>query len=399
MAKGYGVDVVVSHLSKGLVDAGHAVAIGCIDSDGFYCDQKIYKIAGTQASVLALLNGLRPDVVIIHTVPFFEQLPVLKDRVRKLSWANSLKWVVWEHGDPFPELFPDQQKERELEKKIKQEKVYPEADALVVISEFIGRDIGFSGDTPSKTLIYNGADHAPDFGQKSLGVEISQAGPIRVGILSRIGKGEQFYKGTSRFHNVLEILKDRGVPVVGSFMGRGEEEYARELRESGYEVHLNASEEQKWQFLRKIDIFVSSSRWEGFNLPLVEAQAVGTLSMAFDCGAHSEVCEYVFQSEKEMADTIERFYGDRQSLYEASKRAYQFSRTKFRWSTFSTKAIELLAEFDDKNTTGLATQVFELSLRVKAILFFGRVEFFIKKYGVFGVFKKLFSRALKRFNL
>lgn len=41
----------------------------------------------------------------------------------------------------------------------------------------------------------------------------------------------------------------------------------------------------------KCDVYVTASTWEGFNLPLVEAQLMGTPGVAFDVGAHGEVLD------------------------------------------------------------------------------------------------------------
>ena len=47
------------------------------------------------------------------------------------------------------------------------------------------------------------------------------------------------------------------------------------FRARGLTVHLNAGDAARDRYLHELDVFVTCSRWEGFNLPLLEAQAQG----------------------------------------------------------------------------------------------------------------------------
>jgi glycosyltransferase involved in cell wall biosynthesis len=394
MAKGFGVDVVVANLLSRLRVRGYSTATACIDTDGFYEKQSIFPIGASVASVVTVLEALRPAAVIIHTIPFFELLPEIKKVVSGFAWSKDIKWVIWEHGDPNPEFFGEDRKRRELEKSFKQEFVYPIADELVVISDFVGRDIGYSASKPKKTKIYNGADHAPDRGPKTARALSSPGKALRIGILSRIGRGESFYKGTERFHEVIEALKAKSVSVQGAFMGGGTVEDAKHLIEQGYEVHLNSSDEEKWDFLRGLDVFVSCSRWEGFNLPLVEAQAIGTLSMAFDAGAHREVCHFVFSGVEEMADAIARYSEDRAQLLADSNLVYQNVRKQFTWDRMAGEAEALLIGMGVRPIAdGKAAQM-ELSLFTRSKLFCGRVKHFLVFFGFWGIIRRVIKRML-----
>jgi hypothetical protein len=120
-------------------------------------------------------------------------------------------------------------------------------------------------------------------------------------------------------------------------MGRGTDLDAAELREAGCRVHLNANDEEKWEYLRHLDVFVSCSLWEGFNLPLVEAQAVGTLAVAFDCGAHPETCPLTFPNLAEMVGFIGRIANDPELLSGHARAGYRHARGSFRWSEASSR--------------------------------------------------------------
>jgi glycosyltransferase involved in cell wall biosynthesis len=95
--------------------------------------------------------------------------------------------------------------------------------------------------------------------------------------------------------------------------------------------------------LRNLDVCFTPSLWEGFNLPLVEAQAAGTLGVAFDTGAHPEVTPMLFSDMRELLAAIERYADDRHLLWSHSKLCYHFVRDRFSWSRASQQAIELLS--------------------------------------------------------
>ena len=78
-------------------------------------------------------------------------------------------------------------------------------------------------------------------------------------------------------------------------------------------------------------MFISCSLWEGFNLPVAEAQAVGTMSIAFDTGAHPEVTPFIVSDVDEAATLIAACHRDRTRLLELSRSSHQFVRSRFAW--------------------------------------------------------------------
>ena len=147
----------------------------------------------------------------------------------------------------------------------------------------------------------------------------------------RLGAGEAHYKGNELFIELCEDLRRDNVSIQPCLMGRGSAADARAFADSGMEVHLNASEEEKWHYLRGLDVFVSCSLWEGFNLPLVEAQALGTLGLALDTGAHPEVTPFVMSSLDGMRTFIAMCAQDRARLSMLAHAGYQFVRGRFSW--------------------------------------------------------------------
>lgn len=371
MMRGYGVDLVTAQHCRALTAAGDAVAILCVEYDGSYSDIDVIVAAPHYRALRTVISRLNPDVVITCSAPFFDRLPKLKQDIK------TAKWIVWEHGDPNPLFFDElgqQARQNEIDRK--RSYCYPAADALIVISDFIRRDIGYESSKPPKIVIYNGADHAPALGPKSL-VDLSPDGrPLRIGTLARLGAGEARYKGFETFVGLIQTLRGRGVEVQPCFLGRGTAAEAQALISAGFEVELNSSEDRKWSYLRGLDLFVSCSQWEGFNLPLVEAQAVGTLGLALDVGAHPEVASLVFRDTAALCEEIEKLALNRKALTSLSAETYWNTREKFSW-TKATGELQGLMRAVGVNASTSATK-FEKDWITKILISLGRARHYIR---------------------
>lgn len=364
MVRGYGVDVVVDALTRRLRGLGHAVVVACGQTDGSYADLGCLTVAPHRRAISWLVHDLAPDVVVLHSAPYFDLLDALRSR------HPAVRWVVWEHGDPTPELFPLEAVKRRAAKARKAMQCYPNADLIVCISRFIAQDIEYAQPSPARVVVYNGCDHAPACASKSIAQLSARGLPLRIGTLTRLGPGEAMYKGSDRFIELVSELRRLGVQAQVCFMGRGSVEDAAHLKSAGFEVHLNASEDEKWQFLHGLEIFISCSRWEGFNLPLVEAQALGTLSMAFEAAAHPEVCQHVYPNVLAMALAIQRLDQDREKLLVDSAAAFAFARTKFTWQRAAEQFDETLQRFNLQRT--VPNERFAISVLGRCGLALGR---------------------------
>jgi len=100
---------------------------------------------------------------------------------------------------------------------------------------------------------------------------------------------EQPYKGFKKF----VALADRACAAEPRLrivvVGRGGEAEAEFLRSRGIVPRLNLPDAQMGAAFASADFFVSTSLWEGFNLPLLEAQYQGTPVIAYRLGPHPEV--------------------------------------------------------------------------------------------------------------
>lgn len=320
MLRGYGVDVAVHNLALEVKKRGHRITVLCEASDGSFDGYPIEVLPATMDNVEACARVLKAHVLVAHTSPFYEMLPALRARYRVFAC---------EYGDPPPELFPDAAG-RSAVKQFKVASVYPLLDGVAAISRFIASDC----DWPKAKIIYCGCDHMPDLGPKIRPCPEAAQTPaiLRLGTLMRLGRGEALYKGNQSYRDLCHRLRQRGVQIECHVMGRGNPSNAQEFEREGIRVHLNATDAEREKYLRELDIFVSLSTWEGFNLPLVEAEALGTLGIALNVGAHAEVTPFAFDNLETIQDFIERCATDRRALFEQAGEGYRYVRARFNWS-------------------------------------------------------------------
>ena len=323
MQQGFGVSEVIGAVVPELAELGVQCHVGAMFADDAFAGIDVRIVDPTPEAVASLAAKVGAGVVVAHGSPFLEVLPALPE---------GLVTVAWEHGEPTPEFFTDDAVERrEIIERIRAS-VYPKVDHVVAISEFVRHDIGW----PTATVIVNGADHVPDLGTKLWVPPRDPGGRLRVGCLVRLGDGEAFYKGRELLVVLQHELNRLGVPADLEVMGRGTPQDAERLEADGFVVHLNATDDERTAFLRGLDVFVSPSKWEGCNLPLVEAEAL-------DTGAHPEFTPLVFANLTLLAAQVQA-YGERPELLQAhSDLCYRYVRAGMRWQLTAAALVDLLA--------------------------------------------------------
>jgi glycosyltransferase involved in cell wall biosynthesis len=143
---------------------------------------------------------------------------------------------------------------------------------------------------------YIGADHYTEiyFRNESklddmrtkLGLKDSAINMVYIGRLNPIN---QPYKGVK---DLVEIFKKSRLqlPNLNLIMaGYGSEDDQRKLEVQGIKVIRNAPDEDLLLLLDLCDFYVSATKWEGFNLPMIESQSFGKIPIIYDIGPHSEL--------------------------------------------------------------------------------------------------------------
>lgn len=296
MLRGFGVDLVIDQLAQGLAARGHQVTVYASVSDGSYAaDTYRVKLIPTATSSffprydvaaqrhLSFLNSEGPDAWLVHTFPFFALLPRLK--------APS---IAVEYGVSSTAGFPAKIRANFAYVKFMQERVYLRgARRIVTISEYLKRQLppGLAG---KASVIYLGADHyqrqsagaGGEALRKQLGVGEKDILMLYIG---RLSSADQPYKGTAELAELGRVLAGEDKRLRLLMVGFGGQREQNWLEKTGAQVITNAPAEQMPAIYTACDIYVTASHWEGFDLPLVEAQSFGKPVVALDIGAHPEV--------------------------------------------------------------------------------------------------------------
>lgn len=349
---GYGVSLVVKKHVEGLLsenDIEVFVATPNVGNSNYESDDfSIIKIGTGYNDVINAINSVKPDIVIAHTPPFFEHVARIDD-------VNIIK-VAYDYGEPFPFLFTGYERRIREEIDIKKYRgSIPNFHVHITISEFIKRCSGFE----SSHIHYLGANHVISKNRISrikLREAICSNGFI-ITSLSRIGEGESRYKG----FDMLKILKQKLPTIVpnGDFtfviMGRlaqGGDLIKKDLEQNGFHVFSNVDEDFKQEVLMQSNLFFSPSLWEGFNLPLVEAQYLGIPSMAFSLGAHPEVCPFHFGTVDEALRHIVLMHDNKNYQEWFSKICRNYVMNKFKWEHNTRQLVSVLRDAMEQKQRG-----------------------------------------------
>ncbi|MCK5669735.1 MAG: glycosyltransferase, partial [Gammaproteobacteria bacterium] len=128
-------------------------------------------------------------------------------------------------------------------------------------------------------------------------------------------------------------------------LGKGSEADKAALEEKSIKVILNATRAELIKTYMIVDLVVSFSKWEGFNLPLVEAQTFSKPAFALDCCVHAEVTENVFENLLTLVKAIAMH--DKESLCALGEKANTFVQ-QYTWKKNTDTLIEnLLISYND----------------------------------------------------
>lgn len=321
---GYGVSVVVQEQASALVRAGWLVDVFCLKDDG------VKPVPGVCVKEVSTnLVGLRTRlewggyrIVVAHTWPFYRLLPKLRGVFR----------IAWEHGAPPARLFPGQEEFRRSFSAGNLEEVYPNVERVVAISGYIRKEIGWE----RATVIHNGSDHL--WKHRETPGDKPAGAVLRILMVSRLWESERIYKGIEDLVELAKALPSSHEVVLA---GRGGEDDAAYLRGRGLKVELNPSDWELCQLYESTDLVVSLSRWEGFNLPLVEAGFFGKPAYALDLCAHPEVTPFVFPDVAAMREKILSI--DREGL-RAEGVIMNEHVQRFSWEAHARRFVELVEE-------------------------------------------------------
>jgi GT2 family glycosyltransferase len=292
LKKGYGVDIVVAEQIEYFCARGYQVLVLVLEKDTFFDERlrgyvsagllRVQQVASpSEAAQIATSAG--SEIAVAHTPPFFTSLREI---------PTSTLRVILDYGEPPAELFPD----TEVRLRIAQEKraISQEIDLSVAISEFIRRDSGLA----SSEVCWLGNDHL----LRRRGNVKALAGRFRAehGLhaeflvlnVTRFLEMERRYKGVDAYAEIRDALV-RSHPELADrvrfvLAGRCEPADKAWAEGRGLFAVSNLDDDQLLAAYTDANAYVTMSQWEGCNLGLAQALALGIPSMASARGAHVE---------------------------------------------------------------------------------------------------------------
>lgn len=300
MQIGNGVDLTIHEIARRLVtEYSHEVDVWTPTSDGTYDNEPyalkkilvygaewnrflpILEMNANKAMRKLAADGVEYDLVIPCTHPFYGAgkaygVPSVFFNFGNVptsgfSWKGKLNWAWLDFS----------------------ENTYHKANSaqIISISQFLHHKQ--SKDLQRKSTIQHLAgDHygthderrRREFRQR-LGLNDDE---VALGYCGRLFKNFPEYKGTHKLLELSRRLKEVEPKAKLVMCGAGSGDDGKWVAESGAIPLLNLPPPEMPGFYDALDIYVCASRWEGFNLPIVEAAWHNVPSIAYEIGAHAE---------------------------------------------------------------------------------------------------------------
>jgi len=310
MILGYGVDLAIHELALRLCGLGHSVDVWTPTADGTYEGQPYrvrefivpgkslnralavfeyhaYRALCTLAARLKA-DGEHYDLLIPCTHPYYSA-----------GHAFNQPQVFFNFGN-VPHLgFSFKQRLNYSWLDISEDLLHKRASASVIsISRFLHEQQPLEIQRKGH-VVHLGGDHYLDArsstpeGRSALRRAFRERHGIPeqafvLGYCTRLHRHHALYKGT---HELLEIgrrIKKLHPHCETLLAGAGSPEDEAWVRSEGAIPAANLPREEMAGFYCALDMYVCPSRWEGFNLPLLEAAWLNVPSVAYNIGAHGE---------------------------------------------------------------------------------------------------------------
>ncbi len=298
--EGYGVPVVVAQHAAGLARHGFEVTIGgpITGRDISYpSGRRVHVATDWDAAQLAVTGAF--DAVVAHTPPFFN--------VSRLLGSRPFVYHV-DYGEPNPEFFPDRAAREAVDRDKRLAAAY--AKRVFTISASI-RNQQFRNDAVVARI---GNSHlvvwTPEWAavRPYLRDKLGMSDRFVILNVCRFHSGERDYKGVDRYGVLREELRvlhpEIAKRCVFVIAGRGDPDDVAQLERSGLDVWANVSDAELRELYAAADLYVNLSRWEGYNLGVGQALAMGLPTVASDIEAHREFPIAVSNSPLELSGFI-----------------------------------------------------------------------------------------------
>ncbi|SDE61212.1 glycosyltransferase [Belnapia rosea] len=279
-ARGHGVAVVIEQQVRALAAAGHEVILAGARSERDFDGSEIIEVHDPR-SAATLASDLGIDVIVAHTPPYFGVA----------RWTGAYPPVLsYDYGEPPPEFFPDAA-ERRIQLEIKAMELAI-ATRVLAISEAVANESTFR----PHGIVPLGNSHLGCWDAAAAGrrvaVRAARGWTDRTVVLNvcRFHAGERAYKGVDTYAAVRDALVRIDPIAAGGLLfvlcGKGTPEDVAAMEARGLTVIANVTDAEMTDLYAAADVYANFSRWEGYNLGIGQALAMGLPVVASDIPAH-----------------------------------------------------------------------------------------------------------------
>lgn len=339
LLQGWGVDHVIHRLADGLGHAGHEVDVICLRADRSYgngayrvriLDVPFHPVETLEARAIARAGLIRQrpyDLFVAAMYPFYG-----------VAAYHRLPFVYFEFGVVSPEGQPPSLVPVLARIRRDAPRYQMQAQRVAVISRFLMQEQVNPAKHRETDVVYLGAD---SYGPPPADAEV-HALRARLGfrpddeIVGYLGRIERdTYKGVDDLVEIVTTLRTRRPRARLLLVGLCEDDARRHFEQiPGVVVCPNVPAEAIPAHLAAVDVVAHASRWEGFNLPLMEAQFHGRPVVAYRMGPHPEIVAPgggLVESQAEFAGALEALLADRDLRRRRGEEARAFAR-RFTWA-------------------------------------------------------------------
>lgn len=299
MILGFGVDLVVDNVAQGLAELGHDVTVFAINVDKTFKGRK-YKIEKFPCSLI--WNPLKQEYVAYKAMPFIKNIEnefdvFLFETFPFYFFPAFIKkpCIIVDHGVSSSLGMDWKTKIRLNYSKITKDYFdFIFADRIITVSSYL-KNILPKYARKKTDVIYNGVDHYlinstinsdVEIFKKSIGIKSDEKLLLYVG---RLNNDKQPYKGVNDLIDIYKKVKIKNSKIKLLMVGFGDDDDKKTLEKEDIIIYPNAPVEMMPVIFSSSDVYVTATKWEGFDLPLVEANSFGKPSVCYDIGPHREV--------------------------------------------------------------------------------------------------------------
>jgi GT2 family glycosyltransferase len=283
---GYGVPVVIQQHARKLLQSGYEVVIGgplAENEMSFPGCERVELGSAQEAAVYAFTSGIA--LIVSHTPPFFE-VPILI--------GGHIPVLAYDYGEPAAEFFQEPTRSYLLNVGYQKRAAAALTTCIAAISQSV------KDETLNKDALVLGLanSHLPAWSEalrperdRMRATQGWQDGFVILTVC-RFHENERAYKGLDKISMILRefpyLYPEQSKPLIWALAGAGSSSDVEQAEQLGFTVFPNVSDAMLADLYKAADAYMGFSKWEGYNLGIAQALAMGLPTLGSDIPAHRE---------------------------------------------------------------------------------------------------------------